>query len=91
MYAQKSPYCRPIARPQSPPGGSTFLFLDVSRLLDDRGMDGFLTDCFEDGVLVAPGASAGSAYADWVRLCYTAAPPDAVREAVVRLAHRVGR
>jgi len=73
-----------------PPGGSTFLFLPVGGLLDERGMPGFLADCFEDGVLVAPGASAGQAYADWVRLCYTAVPPKQVREAVTRLARRLG-
>jgi len=72
------------------PGGSTFLFLDVSRLLDGRGLHGFLEDCFEDGVLVAPGGSSGEAYGEWVRLCYTAAPPEQVREAVERLARRVG-
>ncbi len=74
---------------QPPPGGSTFLFLDVSRLLDERGLAGFLEGCFEDGVLVAPGGSSGEAYSDWVRLCYTAAPPEQVREAVSRLAKRI--
>lgn len=72
------------------PQGSTFLFCDVSEHLDDRGLLGFLEDCFEDGVLVAPGASAGRDYANWVRLCYTAAPPDDVRFAVEKLAARIG-
>ena len=72
-----------------PPGGSTFLFLDVNHLLDARGLHGFLEDCFEDGVLGAPGGSSGEAYSEWVRLCYTAAPPEQVREAVERLAVRV--
>ncbi len=71
------------------PGGSTFLFLDVGSRIDERGMQGFLADCFDDGVMVAPGASSGAAYADWVRLCYTAVPPDAAREAVNRLARRL--
>ena len=61
----------------------------MSHLLDERGLHGFLEDCFEDGVLVAPGAASGEAYTEWVRLCYTAAPPDQVREAVERLAKRV--
>lgn len=74
---------------QPPPGGSTFLFLDVSQRLDERGMHGFLSDCFEDGVLVAPGASSGEAYQDWIRLCYTAVPPEQVREAIIRLAKRL--
>ena len=71
---------------QVSPGGSTFLFLDVRPYLDARGLGGFLADCFEDGVLVAPGGSSGEAYGDWVRLCYTAMPPDQALEGVRRLA-----
>jgi len=72
-----------------PPEGSTFLFLDVRDRLDARGVFGFLEDCLADGVALAPGPSCGSDYATWVRLCYTAAPPDAVRGAVARLAARL--
>ncbi len=72
-----------------PPGGSTFFFLDVRPHLDERGLDGFLADCFEDGVLVAPGGSSGRDYGDWVRLCYTAVPPAEALEAVRRLARRL--
>jgi len=71
------------------PEGSTFLFLDVSERLDERGVFGFLADCLGDGVALAPGLSCGTDYASWVRLCYTAAPPDAVQAAVVRLAARL--
>jgi N-succinyldiaminopimelate aminotransferase len=74
---------------QAAPGGSTFLFLDVSARLDERGMNGFLSDCFDAGVMLAPGASSGQAYAEWVRLCYTAVPPAEAREAVSRLARRL--
>jgi N-succinyldiaminopimelate aminotransferase len=74
---------------QPAPAGSTFLFLDVRNRLDARGMQGFLADCFEDGVLVAPGASSGADYEGWVRVCYTASPPAHVREAVIRLAARI--
>jgi N-succinyldiaminopimelate aminotransferase len=76
---------------QPEPGGSTFLFLDVRQQLDGRSLAGFLEDCFDDGVLVAPGASSGEAYAEWVRLCYTAVPPEQMREAVARLAKRFSR
>lgn len=68
------------------PEGSTFLFVDVASRLDDRGLEGFLADCYERGVLVAPGASAGRDYASWVRLCYTAVPPEQATEAASRLA-----
>jgi aspartate/methionine/tyrosine aminotransferase len=74
----------------APPEGSTFLFLDVADRLGERGMLGFLEDVFEDGVVLAPGASAGSDYAGWVRLCFTAAPPEEVAGAVRLLAKRLG-
>jgi aspartate/methionine/tyrosine aminotransferase len=73
------------------PEGGTFLFLDVSARLDDRGMHGLLEDCFAKGVLVAPGLSCGEVYGDWIRLSYTAAPPDDVLEAATRLAEVLGR
>lgn len=74
-----------------PPGGSTFLFLDVSRSLDERGLWGFLEDCLADGVLLAPGGSCGRGYESFVRLCFTAMPPEGVADAVERLARRLGR
>ncbi len=74
-----------------PPAGGTFLFLDVAPFLDARGLWGFLEDCLDDGVLLAPGASCGEDYPTWVRLCFSAAPPAQTAEAVRRLARRVGR
>jgi aspartate/methionine/tyrosine aminotransferase len=71
------------------PQGSTFHFVDVRRQLDERGIAGFLADCLSDGVALAPGASCGAAYQDWVRLCYTAAPPEQVLAAVAKLAARL--
>ncbi|HKA14669.1 MAG TPA: pyridoxal phosphate-dependent aminotransferase [Myxococcota bacterium] len=71
------------------PEGSTFLFLDVAAQLDERGIWGFLEDCVGDGVALAPGPSCGRDYGSWVRLCYTAAPPDQVVAAVDRLAARL--
>jgi N-succinyldiaminopimelate aminotransferase len=75
----------------APPEGSTYLFFDVRERLDERGIWGFLEDCLADGVALAPGLSCGRDYATWVRLCYTAAPPEAVRGAVARLAARLAR
>ena len=71
------------------PEGSTFLFLDVSAQIDERGIWGFLEDCIDDGVALAPGPSCGRDYGNWVRLCYTAAPPEEVLAAVDRLASRL--
>ena len=73
------------------PEGGMFLFAHVGDRLDDRGLQGLLEDCFEQGVLVAPGLSCGEAYADWIRLSFTAVPPDAVIEAARRLASVLGR
>ena len=74
---------------QPPPEGSCFLFLDVRPVLQGRNLLEFLEECLEEGVVVAPGSSCGEAYADWVRLCYTSAPPESVAEAVRRLARRL--
>ena len=71
------------------PEGSTFLFVDVADRLDDRGLDGFLEDCFDDGVLVAPGLSSGQDYGSWIRLCYTVMPPKEIEEGIRLLARRV--
>ena len=72
------------------PDGGTFLFVDAGRCLDERGLPGLLADCLDDGVALAPGASCGSDYADWLRLCFTSAPPAEVLEAVEKLAARLG-
>jgi N-succinyldiaminopimelate aminotransferase len=72
-----------------PPEGSQFLFLDVASRLDERGLPGFLADCLDDGVALAPGSSCGVDYGSWVRLCYTAAPPEQVLGAVGKLAARL--
>jgi N-succinyldiaminopimelate aminotransferase len=71
------------------PEGSTFLFVDAAAALDERGIEGLLADCLADGVAVAPGASCGLDYANWLRLCYTSAPPAEVGEAISKLAKRL--
>ena len=76
---------------ESSPQGGTFLFVDVRDRLDSRGMDGLLEDCFDQGVLVAPGGSCGAAYAGWIRMSYTAAPAAEVLDATGRLASVLGR
>ncbi|MGK7296741.1 MAG: pyridoxal phosphate-dependent aminotransferase [Candidatus Wenzhouxiangella sp. M2_3B_020] len=70
------------------PKGSTFLFPDVSHALDGRGLDGFLGDLAEAGVLVAPGPSFGP-YPGHVRICFTSAPPEDIRRGIDVLAGRL--
>jgi N-succinyldiaminopimelate aminotransferase len=69
-----------------PPAGGCFLFANAARRLDERGLQGFLEDAFAQGVVVAPGSSAGAAYGSWIRLCFTVVPPDRALEAARRLA-----
>jgi aspartate/methionine/tyrosine aminotransferase len=72
------------------PEGSTFLFLDVTGALDERGLNGLLEDCVGEGLLVAPGPSFGP-FPGHVRLCYTATEPSCTRRGVEILARRLGR
>lgn len=73
-----------------PPEGSTFLFLDLAGHLDGRGLGGFLEDCVNRGLLLAPGPSCGP-YPHHARLCFTAAPPEVVKRGVEVLAGLLGR
>jgi N-succinyldiaminopimelate aminotransferase len=68
------------------PGGGQFLFWDVAPLLDDRGLRGFLKDCLDRHLILAPGSSFGADYGTWVRLCFTCVEPDVVQRGVDRLA-----
>jgi N-succinyldiaminopimelate aminotransferase len=73
------------------PAGGCFLFADAAGRLDARGLHGFLEDCFAAGVVVAPGPSAGEAYASWIRLCFTVVPPAEALEAARRLSQLLGK
>ncbi len=72
------------------PLGSTFLFFDVAPFLDGSGLGGFLERCVDRGLFLAPGPSFGP-YPTHVRLCFTAAPPDAIERGVEALAPLMGR
>ena len=68
-----------------PPDGSTFLFLDVKSQLTESGLDGFLEACADRGLLIAPGSSFGP-YPHHIRICFTCAKPERVRQGVDILA-----
>jgi N-succinyldiaminopimelate aminotransferase len=72
------------------PEGSQFLWLDVADRLDDRGLMGFLEDCLDQGLLVAPGPSFGP-YPTHVRVCFTAAEPEITARGIETLARLIGR
>jgi len=73
-----------------PPEGSTFLFLDVAARIDGRGLAGFLEDCADRGLFLAPGPSFGS-YPTHVRICFTSAEPERIERGVATLAAMLGR
>jgi N-succinyldiaminopimelate aminotransferase len=74
----------------APPGGSTFLFLNVAPSLDTRGLTGLLEDLVQQGLLVAPGPSFGP-FPTHVRCCYTATEPVRTLRGIEILAKRLGR
>ena len=61
------------------PEGSTFLFVPVSRPLDE-----ILGEAAERGVLLAAGTTFGP-YPSHVRVCYTSARPDVVKAGIERV------
>ena len=65
--------------------------LDVAEHLDERGLHGFLLDCIERGLILAPGSSCGGSYGTHVRVCFTSAPPDVVGRGIAVLADLLGR
>ena len=73
-----------------PPQGSTFLFFDIADHLDARGLTGFLEDCANDGLLVAPGSSFGP-YPTHIRVCFTAVAPAVTARGIEVLARHLGR
>ena len=74
------------------PQGGTFVFFDVRpRLRDGETTIDLLERCLDAGVLLTPGAASGAYYEGWVRLCFTSVPPDALQEALDRVAPIVGR
>ena len=60
------------------PDGSTFLFINVADMLDEEGVDGLLLEAISRNLILAPGSSFGAQYSDWIRICFTSAPPDIV-------------
>jgi len=69
-----------------PPAGGTFLFLDTRpHQQGGEGTMGFLERCLDAGVLLTPGASCGTDFAEHARLCFTSVPPEVLDEALARL------
>jgi N-succinyldiaminopimelate aminotransferase len=88
MYAKVGKICAEILK-MPPPKSGTFLFVDVSKALENQTLDQLLEKCATQGLLVAPGVSFGP-YPTHIRLCFTAAPADLVIRGVQLLAQILG-
>jgi aspartate/methionine/tyrosine aminotransferase len=84
MYYAVGKTCADILKMPHPKSG-TFLFVDVSKSLENQTLDQLLERCATQGLLVAPGVSFGP-YPTHIRLCFTAAPAEVVIRGVERLA-----
>jgi len=71
--------------------GGTYLFLDFSRVLEDKPLTFLLQRAIDRGVLLAPGEAFGKDYASWARLCFTAVPLPRMLEGIARLKAAVER
>jgi N-succinyldiaminopimelate aminotransferase len=68
------------------PEAGTFLFVDASPwLAPGETLEGLLERCLQAGVLLTPGTASGKDFGTWVRLCFTAVPPDELALALDRL------
>jgi len=78
----------------APPGGSTFLWLDVADQIDadapHAGLDALLARCVDRGILCAPGRSFGP-FPTHLRMCFTAVAPEVTLRGVEALAEVLGR
>ena len=54
-----------------------------------KGIRGFLEDCLDDNLVLAPGDSCGRDYQTFVRICFTAAPPEITLRGMAKLAARL--
>jgi aspartate/methionine/tyrosine aminotransferase len=71
--------------------GGTYLFLDFGEILAGRPVTDLLARAIDDGVMLAPGAAFGKAYADYARICFTSVPEPKVLEGIARLRVALGR
>ena len=67
------------------PDGGAYVFIDFSEVLGDRSLSDLLGRAIAKGVLLAPGAGFGLAYAKHARLCFTSEPLPRLEEGLSRL------
>jgi aspartate/methionine/tyrosine aminotransferase len=67
------------------PEGGCYVFVDFSPVLSGRGLKGLLGRAIDHGVALAPGDGFGEVFGTCARLCFTAVPPDRLKEGLARL------
>jgi aspartate/methionine/tyrosine aminotransferase len=74
------------------PAGGTFLFADLRPFLRaGESAEAQLFRCLDEAdTLLTPGQSSGRDFVGWARICFTAAPPEALAGALQRLAQALG-
>ena len=86
LGVRRDAFLEAFGLPAEPCEGTYFAFFDASPFLPrHRNLDDLLVECFDAGVLVAPGADFGADYATWLRVCYAGEPLDTVVDAARRL------
>lgn len=72
---------------KTPPAG-TFLFVHARPWMRPGELDAlpFLDRCLDAGVLMTPGAACGEGFAEYFRVCFTGIAPEALDDALQRLA-----
>lgn len=71
--------------------GGVYHFCDFTKQLGGRPVSALLERAIENGVMLAPGAAFGAAYANWARLCYTSVPRETLEQGLERLVRAVRR
>lgn len=91
IYRQASEAVARVFRVPAPEAG-TFLFAPMARFLKPgETPEAFLIRLLDEAdVLVTPGSASGRDFEPWVRVCFTAAPPEALAAALERLARVLG-
>jgi len=67
------------------PDGAYYFFFPVEEYLHGRSMDDVVNACLDAGVSVAPGGDFGTAYVNWLRICFAGETPERVIAGIERL------
>lgn len=66
--------------------GATYFFVDATDALRGRPLGVLLERALAEGVLITPGEASGAEYTAWARICFTACPPESLKEGIRSLA-----